>query len=810
MNEATLEARIDRVLHTVFPTFKEVKVEHQTSFTLKIGHHNIPFDSGYAAKNTVRGISDIILKIDGQNVILLELKQENVDISSADIAQGISYARLLDQMPAITLISNGKTNRFFNTYTKEEIITDSVDFSMISACIKDSFTLAANDFKDAVNLLLNNDPELFSHVINQITEQKFLRLTGEIGDLTKSICPDFIIDRTILAQIIKAFDEENPLIGIQGQAFSGKTMLLYQFFRTLSSSENFVFYLDCYDHNYSIYRQLANTFTKNSGIRVSEEQIREWLHASLRAGRKYRFYLLLDNFNDSVSKVIMDEILELIDIFDDGHHRILYTVDEFNFQQLAYVPFKNYKTVIGDKSKIVKLDELNDIEYLQANDLMFNKFKLIIENGGHYAPEYREPRIIRHLISLSKNDDLIAGQYDKIQAVPDVYLLGLLANNETYSKEIHRLMSMMADCFIEEFNLRKQNSELNIAASGSGSVTIDIFKRKYNDHYEGLLKSSITVIRHFRNNGLSILYPKLPELLAYYCIPIISRLLAENSERKNIDQNLTYFSELTVAVPYCDIVGAAVLIELSKTKPKLFSDLINRMLKIPPKKETISDETKLMLFDENAGHIDFDYEAKKYGNDGLFIADFFPFAVLSQLAAFPMGDENHDLEDLNLTPYNFHLTFIRTIASDPNFIHRADSRSLGNMRSYESYEWEGIGQIISGKEGIIEPIVQSIQKCFLAIPNEMKLLYEFGLKERNFNLLYRFYLALHGLINIGDQDIAEKAQTYVRVFHKFFSEFMAEYFSKNLEDIEQRNERYNSLIKLNIDEELDRLFLSEE
>ena len=34
VNEATLEARLNRVLTTVFPTFKEVKVEHQKSFNL--------------------------------------------------------------------------------------------------------------------------------------------------------------------------------------------------------------------------------------------------------------------------------------------------------------------------------------------------------------------------------------------------------------------------------------------------------------------------------------------------------------------------------------------------------------------------------------------------------------------------------------------------------------------------------------------------------------------------------------------------------------------------------------------------------
>ena len=35
INEAELEARIDRVLSSVFPTFRSVNVEHQKSFSIK-------------------------------------------------------------------------------------------------------------------------------------------------------------------------------------------------------------------------------------------------------------------------------------------------------------------------------------------------------------------------------------------------------------------------------------------------------------------------------------------------------------------------------------------------------------------------------------------------------------------------------------------------------------------------------------------------------------------------------------------------------------------------------------------------------
>jgi len=51
-NEATLQARIDKVLNEVFPTFKDVKVEHQKSFSIKFGHHAVTVDLKEPSKYT--------------------------------------------------------------------------------------------------------------------------------------------------------------------------------------------------------------------------------------------------------------------------------------------------------------------------------------------------------------------------------------------------------------------------------------------------------------------------------------------------------------------------------------------------------------------------------------------------------------------------------------------------------------------------------------------------------------------------------------------------------------------------------------
>jgi len=215
MNEATLEARISAVISKVFPTFKKVNVEHQTSFSLKIGHHNLTVDSKSPKRNMVRAISDILFKIDDQNIILLELKNDSIKILEDDISQGISYARLLDQMPPITLISNGHDNKFYNTYTREAIDRETLDFEFIQDAIDNSFALALKDLRDAISFLLNNDPDLFSQIINSVSAEKFVPLVGTVYDYQTPIAEDFnVVTRNKqesleqLKVLIMAFNKE--------------------------------------------------------------------------------------------------------------------------------------------------------------------------------------------------------------------------------------------------------------------------------------------------------------------------------------------------------------------------------------------------------------------------------------------------------------------------------------------------------------------------------------------------------------------------------------------------------------------------
>lgn len=795
-NEAEVEARISALLKNVFPTFEEVGVIHQKSFSIKFGHHNVKVDSKEPSTRPTMSRLDILLTIGGKNIILLELKRENLKLKQEDVSQGISYARLLHPMPPLTLISNGSDNQFYNTYTKEKINTSVVDLEFIQKLTDNSFSLAMSDFKEAVKLLLNREPKLFSKIINQISETNFERLLGDIGDFTKPVCSDFLIERRNIENILSLFAQGTDLVGVIGSAFAGKTNLLYQFFSKVKSENNFLFYIDCNDHNYSIFQQLANHFTRNAGISVTKDKIREWLINSLADLSDGKFYLLIDNFNNDITEEIKSEIIELIDIFKGENQHILYTLDEFNYKKLAYVENRQYKTIIGEKSKLIHLDELNDEEYIAANDFLYQKFRMPIEHGGHYTPEYREPRVLRHLVSLYCKD-IEEGQFIKIDAVPNLKILYAIAANKTYTKLVHDLYAKITFCFFSEKKLRSENAELNIMASGSGAVTTDTFKTLFPDDFETLIKSSVVVFREIRN-GMTVIYPKFPELIAKHSIPLISRLLVEQNEKENSIEDLCKLLIDTVTpIPYCDIAGTGVLMDIaSKNEVDLFSGLILELLKTPPRIEKIGEGTEVLMYSEGVGHVQIKFEDDM--EDGGFAVDFLPFAVLSQIVATPLalvGSKEGD-------KYAFHIDLMYQIGSNKDFLRRADVRSLQNMKSLESFQWGEAGYFISASEGIIEPFVQSVVQCFYEIPEEIVKLFERGFEENNANLLHRIFLALRTVTNCTDPKLAFIALDYVKRFDSYFNVFRADLMSNDIEDPIKREELRTKLLALGSNDEV--------
>ena len=95
--------------------FEPSDISFEKSFSIRLGRtkHKLGSEEG-----TARGRLDILCKKGDKNLFLIEVKDDNVNIEQDDIDQGISYARLLDNISPFVLVTNGKETVVLDSITK--------------------------------------------------------------------------------------------------------------------------------------------------------------------------------------------------------------------------------------------------------------------------------------------------------------------------------------------------------------------------------------------------------------------------------------------------------------------------------------------------------------------------------------------------------------------------------------------------------------------------------------------------------------------------------------------------------------------
>ena len=91
--EADLEAKISETVGRVFPWLGPGSVHHQTKFSFTFGRTSVEVDGLSVSRHEAR--ADILLNHGERALAVLELKRPGHSLTPADVAQGLSYARML-------------------------------------------------------------------------------------------------------------------------------------------------------------------------------------------------------------------------------------------------------------------------------------------------------------------------------------------------------------------------------------------------------------------------------------------------------------------------------------------------------------------------------------------------------------------------------------------------------------------------------------------------------------------------------------------------------------------------------------------
>jgi len=738
MNEATLQARLHAILENVFPTFKSIDLKHEGSFSVKFGRRNVKVDLKDPSSYPNRAIYDVLLSSKGINLLLVELKEEGHDITNQDdINQGISYARLIDQMPPIVLVSNGKDTLFFDTYTKKEIKTTTIDFDFIQARIKTSFKLATAEFQNAVNFLLNKNPIMIGKVFRKISNDNFSHQSGTTLNVLKAISPEFQIYRKVTRRIYNNICRGHNLIGLVGHAFSGKTNVLYQIFRNYGfQRNNYVLYVNLKDWNLSIFQSLAVEFSKETKTNIQRDKVRDWLNSLIYSDAEARVILLIDNLTKDIRDTLFEEITELINIFKDTRHAIVYAVDEWEYKQLAHVEDRNYDTIIGDRSKCFYLRGLNAYEYRRMGKVLF-KNGCQIQDGGLYSPEFREPRILRNIAAMIASAINRRSQaYAHVSAIPTQGMIKSVANNKIFNKAVHFYYKQLALMFVADESYRTKVPYLSVLAPTMGAISKSTYLAFLGkDEYRALIKSGVAAEREYIR-GLEVILPKIPELFIYHIIDAVFFFLKELIEKEDYKEVYKEFIDKCVSFPDADIIGVGVLNKIGKFNIDLFTYLIQTMIEDEPKSEPIKAGTKTLMFSESYGYIQMNFESDM--DEETMIAHHLPYNILSQLF--------HNIlmsEDANGVTSNEHyIQMMVKIASFNGVMARIGFGSYGNMVPVSTWIIPDVGTVGSGRNGVTETIVQAIATIFLEDQSIVERMYSIGKEQKLYHLLWRIDLAM--------------------------------------------------------------------
>ncbi|MFL5762690.1 MAG: hypothetical protein ACJ77K_02035, partial [Bacteroidia bacterium] len=428
-----------------------------------------------------------------------------------------------------------------------------------------------------------------------------------------------------------------------------------------------------------------------------------------------------------------------------------------------------------------------DNEYKIACERLWVVNKAMIQHGGHKTSEYREPRTLRYLSAIYKQDwaEVEDGQGQIIQAIPDFALLKAITESLLFPASIRNLFKKYAEAFLQDGVNRKISPHLSIAASGSGAVSIETAKKVFGSDYDKLLASGIITIRELNETG-QVLFPKTQELLSFYSIELIQRQVEEAANSEEAYKNLI---DLSTPLPYSDIVGSEVLHKIVLGgNTKLFIKLIGKLLNDPPKKELIGKGTRVLGYAEDIGHLRIDFNDDM--DEGGFVSNFLPYVILSQFLSHPFLFGEGD-ESVSSLPY---LRLVREIGSTPLPMIRMYALPFQNMQSLSTHDFKKFGEVISGTEGIIEPIVQSLHKVFHQAPQLIEYLYKDAISKNNFQLLWRIYLALRNEVMSVDADTAIKAKEFMTEFDKAFPNIFSEIITQDMDD-EEEKKRIKELLK---------------
>lgn len=280
----------------------------EQSFSIRLGHTVL--DIKGKKKQKLSGRLDVLVKnSDGQNLFIIELKAPHVELSDDDASQGISYARLLDQIAPFVIVTNGKTSRVYDAITKQELESEQLkqsDFWINSRQLSTQDDL--NIRFEAMQHFLGYSNENLKNFCLIQRERGMSALKGKQSN--RKFNPDTYVKREDVRAAINCFIKSNGVaFAILGESGVGKTNEICSLAEELGG-EHLVLFINATEISEAIDKTLSNEFNWGFSENITFPEIARRLTRLGKTLNK-KVLLLIDSLDEAEAINIERSISEL-------------------------------------------------------------------------------------------------------------------------------------------------------------------------------------------------------------------------------------------------------------------------------------------------------------------------------------------------------------------------------------------------------------------------------------------------------------------------------------------------------------------
>lgn len=760
--ETDLEAAIRNTIIRVFPWLDPADVKHQIKFSFTFGRSTIDVDSTDNYEKQAR--SDIILEKGGVPLAVLELKRVGNALSAEDKAQGLSYARVLDPIAPIVIVTNGDETRIFDSYTGHSLGTDTLAESQFVATISGAARLAAGNLKQAIQTLMGNGPSIWRQAVEQLSDAAIEDLTATSDNPGLPFTKDFLIQREATGEAIEVLEEGKRLILIEGPPLIGKSNILRDLAGRTRKADQFATLLIEVGRS-GIVQAVADGWANRLNWPVTKEEARAWLRQLSRGDQNLHLVLALDGIDPRDKKAIA-EIEDLSsDRFGDGL-RVVVAFDDSAVHRILESKGGRGQSQIGRRAARIAVDRMSDAEFRAAVNMM-SEMRIWLMRGAQSARELRFPWALRMRAWSVMQNAKFGDPNWGVSLTPLMGLEMIAHAREAFpGQELRHQFHEIARAVLDDARSRKRPIALVLRSMGVFMVRKKKLTKRLSDAAikslvkDGYLKPAM------QPSGEPVLIVRLPELLASELAAVIAHELTQ-TELSDPATAAGWLAGTSSTLPLGDVVTAQAILDAASSGFGLSLDLVFALAETRPTLQTVKPGARFATYQPGIGLVDFTVtadgsllveangrqdriELDPEETPGELYHDFHSWMILSHLAMVP------SVAKIDGVDQRIDTAILLQVASAPVVL-----RSVGPELEFNAVRVHDVpseGSIVCHLEGIVEPITFALFEFFY---REFRVAADWideACRRNSLPLMARVQIALQYLLEMEDGDRSDFAR----------------------------------------------------